>query len=235
MMILIADNPWPTGTWQAMVAAAREACAGRNAGHDFGHVERVSRTAWELANHEPCDRRVVLAAALLHELVNHPKNHERTSLSGQDCALAARALLESIGTAPDLADRVAECVSNHGWSAGKAPPSLEAALLQDADRLDALGAIGLARCIATGVEMGAMLFHPGDPFALDRELDDKAFSLDHLARKLFRLPESFHTPAAREMAHSRALFLRQFVMRVAGELGLEPPADARWGAAISQP
>ena len=234
-MRLFPGNPWPRDAWMAMVSTARQACAGRNAGHDFSHVERVTGMAWEIAGHEPCDRGVVLAAALLHELVNHPKNHERSSRSGLDCAREALALLESTGAEAGLANRVAECVASHGWSAGKAPPSTEAAVLQDADRLDALGAIGLARCIATGVEMGAALFHPEDPFALGRELDDKAFSLDHLPRKLFRLTESFHTRAAREMARSRALFLRHFVERLAGELGMEPPGESRWGAPTSQP
>lgn len=233
--MFLPDIPWPADLWQAMATAAQAACAGRNAGHDFSHVERVTRTAGGLAFQQRCDRKVVLAAALLHELVNHPKNHERSAMSGEDCAAAAGIVLASLGIDAAVAGRVTACIASHGWSAGKPPPSAEAAVLQDADRLDALGAVGLARCIATGVEMGAALFHPGDPFAQGRELDDRAYSLDHLARKLFRLPDSFHTAAAREMARTRAGFLRLFVDQLAGELGLEPPTETRWGAATSPP
>ena len=233
--MLIPGNPWSKTVWQEMEKAAREACAGRNAGHDFGHVERVTRAAGALALTETCDRQVVLAAALLHELVNHPKHHERSTMSGDDCAVAARTLLASLGADPETANRVAACIAHHGWSAGKPPPSIEAAVLQDADRLDALGAIGLARCVATGVEMGAALFHPDDPFAVNRQLDDKAFSLDHLARKLFKLPDTFHTAAAREMALSRAGFLRSFVLQVAEELGATVPTGPAWGGVTSPP
>lgn len=229
------DNPWPAKEWRAMEEAARAACSGRNPGHDFGHVERVVRAARELACRQPCDRAVLLAAALLHELVNHSKHHERSAMSGEDCALAASALLASLGIGEELAGRVAACIASHGWSARRDPPTVEAALLQDADRLDALGAIGLARCLATGVEMGAALFHPENPFALGRELDDKAFSLDHLARKLFRLPETFNTAAGREMARARVEFLRLFVAQLARELGAEVPPGPLWGGAISPP
>lgn len=233
--MFLSDNPWPADLWQSMVATARAACAGRNAGHDFSHVERVTRVAGELAARESCDRKVVLAAALLHELVNHPKNHERSSMSGHDCGEAAGILMDSLGIDAAVASRVTACIVSHGWSAGKAPPSAEAAVLQDADRLDALGAIGLARCVATGVEMGAALFHPKDPFARERELDDKAFSLDHLARKLFKLPDTFRTAAARKMALSRVAFLRSFVAQVAEELGTEVPPGPRWGELTSPP
>jgi uncharacterized protein len=233
--MFLPDNPWPATLWQEMERAARAACAGRNAGHDYGHVERVTRAAAALASREPCDRKVVLAAALLHELVNHPKHHERSPMSGDDCARAAGDLLAALGVDPAIAERVSACIANHGWSAGKAPPSLEAAVLQDADRLDALGAIGLARCVATGVEMGAALFHPDDPFAQGRELNDKSFSLDHLARKLFKLSETFHTAAAREMGLSRAGFLRLFVIQLAEELGTKVPPGPLWGEVTSPP
>lgn len=233
--MFLPDNPWPATLWQEMERAARAACAGRNAGHDYGHVERVTRAAAALASKEPCDRKVVLAAALLHELVNHPKHHERSPMSGDDCARTAGNLLAALDVDPGIGESVSACIANHGWSAGKAPPSLEAAVLQDADRLDALGSIGLARCVATGVEMGAALFHPDDPFAQGRELDDKAYSLDHLARKLFKLPGTFHTAAAREMALSRVAFLRLFVSQVAEELGTEVPPGPLWGGFTSPP
>ncbi len=232
---MLSGTGWSESVTTALIHAARLACDGRNAGHDFGHVERVTRLASRLADSEPCNRTVLLASAALHELVNHPKHHERSPLSGHDCAIAASNLLISLDIDETTAKSVASCISQHGWSAGKVPTSLEAALLQDADRLDALGAIGLARCIATGVEMGAALFHPDDPFATDRLLDDRRYSLDHLARKLFRLPETFQSAAARRLAEPRVAFLRCYIEQIAHELFLETPATEVWNGPTSPP
>lgn len=231
---MLSGTGWPETITMALIHAARQACHGRNAGHDFGHVERVTRLASRLADNEPCNRTVLLASAVLHELVNHPKHHVRSPLSGHDCAIAASELLVSLGINEETVKGVAACISQHGWSAGEKPTSREAALLQDADRLDALGAIGLARCIATGVEMNAALFHPDDPFAASRPLDDRRYSLDHLARKLFRLPETFHTAAARRLAEPRIAFLRRYIEQIAAELFLDVPSAAMW-MAISPP
>ena len=232
---MLSGIGWSEPITSALIHAARQACDGRNAGHDFGHVERVTRLASRLADNESCNRTVLLASAVLHELVNHPKHHERSPLSGHDCAIAASDLLISLGIDETTAHSVASCISQHGWSAGKVPTTPEAALLQDADRLDALGAIGLARCIATGVEMEAALFHPEDPFAVARQLDDRRYSLDHLARKLFRLPDTFHSAAARELAKPRIAFLRCYVEQIAHELFLEAPAATMWDGPTSPP
>ena len=151
--------------WSHLKTTAQAACADQGCGHDWLHVHRVSGLADQLAVAEGADRDVLRAAALLHELVNHPKNHPRSAHSGEDCAQAARELLASVGADPIWAERVAECIGQHAWSAAKTPTTLESALLQDADRLDALGAVGLARCFATAERMKSLLYHPDDPAA----------------------------------------------------------------------
>ena len=205
-------------TWKKMEDAAKAACQGRGSGHDWLHVRRVVRLAQQLAQGEQADGEILRAAALLHELVNHPKNHPRSAQSGEDCAMAARELLAWLGVDSAWAGKVAACIEEHAWSAGKSPTLRESALLQDADRLDALGAIGLARCFATADRMDSLIHHPEDPGAASRELDDKRYALDHLPKKLLQLPERLHSQTARRLAEPRVRMVRAFYEAMLAEL-----------------
>lgn len=204
--------------WKKIKEAAEAACAGRGSGHDWLHVRRVTRLAENLARAEQADIDLLRAAALLHELVNHPKNHPRSAHSGEDCARAARLLLAQVGVDLAWAEKVATCIEEHAWSAGKSPTLRESALLQDADRLDALGAIGLARCFATADRMDSLIHHFEDPAAQSRELDDKRYALDHLPKKLLRLPDRFHSQTARRLAEPRVRLVRAFYEAMLAEL-----------------
>ena len=83
------------------------------------------------------------------------------------------------------------------------PETIEGKVLQDADRLDAIGAIGIARCFATCAEMRVPFYNPDDPFCGVREPDDKRWGLDHFYRKLLRIPDGLHTATARAIAKDR--------------------------------
>jgi uncharacterized protein len=95
---------------------------------------------------------------------------------------------------------------------------LEAQILQDADRLDALGAIGIARTFYVAGRMGSSLFHPDDPLARNRPLDDRAFSLDHFETKLFRIAETMNTRTGQRIAEERAALTRRFVSDLIAEI-----------------
>jgi uncharacterized protein len=114
---------------------------------------------------------------------------------------------------------VAHAIAAHSFSAAIPPNTLEAEILQDADRLEALGAIGIARMFHVGGAMGGLLFNAEDPMALHRPLDDKRFSLDHLEVKLFPIAETMRTAPGREMALSRVEWMRSFRSRLLRELG----------------
>ncbi len=90
--------------------------------------------------------------------------------------------------------------------------------MQDADRLDALGAIGLARCLMTGERMGIPLYHPKDPFCRNRMADDSKYITDHFYAKLFTLPDTMKTNAGREEAQRRVQFLERFLKELESEL-----------------
>ncbi|MBP1625528.1 MAG: hypothetical protein H6Q00_3 [Holophagaceae bacterium] len=158
-------------------------------------------------------------AALLHDLVYLPKNHPDSPRTAELSALEAREwCLEYPDLAPH-AEAVAEAVETHSFSGGKAPRSLEGAVLQDADRLDALGAIGIARVFATGGSMGAGMWDEADPWGLDRELDDKRYSLDHFEKKLLKLADGMNTQAGRREAKRRNDRMLGYLEGLKEELG----------------
>jgi uncharacterized protein len=195
----------------------------RDAAHDLGHILRVARLAGELAAEEKADVEVCVAAALLHDLVYRPKNHPESPLTAR---LAAEQVPLWCRETPGLeakAEVIAAAVATHSWSGGQAPGSLEAAVLQDADRLEALGAIGIARVFATGASFGAGLWHPEDPWAEGRELDDKAWSLDHFERKLLKLAVGMTTAAGRRRAGARQRTMTAYLDALRAELPPDAP------------
>ncbi len=113
---------------------------------------------------------------------------------------------------------IVACIRDHAFSKGATPPSREAAVLQDADRLDAIGAVGVARCFATCTELKRPLFAPEDPFCDERSPDDKAFGLDHFFKKLLLLEAGMHTATARTLAAPRTAFLRAYLAALRSEL-----------------
>jgi uncharacterized protein len=106
----------------------------------------------------------------------------------------------------------------HSFSAGIAPGTPEARILQDADRLEALGAIGVARVFYTAGQLGAQLFDADDPLAAARGLDDRRYALDHFAVKLLKLPAMMHTAAARRYAEKNAEWMRLFIKKLCSEI-----------------
>ena len=200
-----------------LISAAEQACADADPAHDLQHVLRVRDNALTIAGIEGADLRVVEAAALLHELFNYPKAHPESHRSGEVCADRARALLTRLHCS-ELVDRVCECIRVHGFSTGLVPSTLEGCVLQDADRLDAIGAIGIARCFATCSSMRRPFYDPSDPFCRRRQPDDKRWGLDHFYRKLLRIADGFHTVTARQMGEQRTRFLRAYLEQLEREL-----------------
>ncbi|MHA0960783.1 phosphohydrolase [Enterobacter cancerogenus] len=191
-----------------------------DAAHDMSHFRRVWMTAQKLMAGQPVNPLVVLTACYFHDIVSLPKNHPERGQSSQLAARKTRDILQR--DFPDFPAQhyaaVEHAIEAHSFSAGIAPQSLEAKIVQDADRLEALGAIGLARVFAVSGALGAALFNPEDPFAEARTLDDKAWALDHFQTKLLRLPDTMQTAAGREFARHNADFLIDFMAKLSAEL-----------------
>lgn len=190
----------------------------RDAAHDLGHILRVARLAHRLAVEEGAEPETCVAAALLHDLVYRPKNHPESPLTAQMAAeLVPRWCRETPGL-EGRATAISAAVASHSWSGGGTPASLEAAVVQDADRLEALGAIGVARVFATGASFGAGLWHPEDPWAEGRDLDDKAWSLDHFEKKLLKLAADMKTASGRRLAETRQRAMLAYLAALRAEL-----------------
>ena len=193
----------------------------RDAAHDLGHMLRVARLALRMATEEGADPEVCMAAALLHDLVYRPKNHPESPQTAQMAAdLVPRWCRETPGL-EGRAEAIAAAVASHSWSGGGTPGSLEAAVVQDADRLEALGAIGIARVFATGASFGAGLWHPEAPWGEGRDLDDKAWSLDHFEKKLLKLADGMKTAAGRRLAGDRQRAMLAFLAALRAELAAD--------------
>ena len=199
--------------YRALVAAAWAADA-PDAAHDLGHLARVWANARLIALDEGGDLQVLLAAAYFHDLVNLPKNAPNRHQASRLSAAAATALLKADGMEEGRLAQVAHAIEAHSFSAAITAQSLEARILQDADRLEALGAIGIARTFAVAGQMGAALFDQTDPLAQRRPLEDRKFALDHFETKLLKLPAMMQTATGRAIAEERAEWMMSFRSRL---------------------
>ncbi|MDA5095041.1 HD domain-containing protein [Aliiroseovarius sp. KMU-50] len=208
---------------QALRNALRDG-GSMDAAHDLAHADRVWLNARIIARGEGvarCDQ--LMAACYLHDLVTLPKNDPARHRASYLSAKAARPLLTRLGFSTGETDEVCHAIEAHSFSADIPCDTLLAKVVQDADRIESLGAIGLARCFAVSGVLGRPLFHGEDPFGETRELDDTAYAVDHFRLKLLSLPDQMKTETGRGLARSRAEVLRRFLMDLAGELGQTAP------------
>ena len=183
----------------ATISYIRDLFHGCFGGHDAAHSLRVYRNALRIAEGEPdCDMEIVALAALLHDADDHKLFHTENNAN-------ARSFLIAQKVAPEKIERICEAINTVSFSQnrGKRPETLEGKIVQDADRLDALGAIGVARTFAYGGEHG-------------RSLDE---SVAHFHEKLLLLKDELNTETARKLAEPRHAFLEQFLEEYEKESG----------------
>lgn len=189
-----------------------------DAAHDLSHVRRVVKTAHQLALQEGAELAVVLPAAYLHDCFTYPKDHPNRKQSSAIAATKAISFLESIDYPAQYHDAIAHAIESHSFSANITPNTLEAQVVQDADRLDALGAIGVTRCIQVSTLFDATLYNEQDMFAEHRELQDKRFTIDHFQTKLFKIVDTMNTKAAYEEAVKRKAFMQSYLEQLRQEV-----------------
>jgi uncharacterized protein len=196
-----------------LLAALDQNCG--DGAHDDGHILRVWRNicaiAAELGQRERADDELLAAAVILHDCVAVEKNDPRRSHASRLAAARARELMAPRQWRPERLDALAHAIEAHSFSAGIPPRTLEAKILQDADRLDAIGAIGVARCFYVAGRMGSRLYDPADPKAEQRDLDDARFAADHFPVKLLKLADGFHTAPGQRMASERTAWMAGFL------------------------
>lgn len=174
--------------------------------HDFEHAKRVCSISVYLARQENADEEVVRAAALLHD-VGHSldeKEHENKSLE------VASSLLDMTDFPKGKKELVLECIREHRFTKGEKAMSLEAKILQDADRLDAIGAVGIARCFLWSGEHRKVLKE----------------AIKHFNEKLLKLKDVMNTDGGRRMAEERHRFMLEFLEKLEDERGTTPQTSA---------
>jgi uncharacterized protein len=192
---------------------------GNDGSHDRSHLLRVWRNATAIAEHEPgCDRSVLAAAVILHDCVQVEKNSPERARASRLAAAQARTILADLGWDTTRIDHAAHAIEAHSFSAAIVPETLEARILQDADRLDAIGAIGIARCFYVAGRMRSQLYEPADPAAMTRPLNDQTYALDHFGMKLFRIAGNFQTKTGQALADERTRTMRLYVSALLNEI-----------------
>src|SRR5437763_3205821 len=205
--------------WEARFARfVLEEAAGDSA-HDEGHVRRVVANARMLAEKEGADLAVVLPAAWLHDCVFVAKNSPQRSSASRLAAERAGKWLRSEGYPAQFIPAIEHAILAHSFSARVEPRTLEAKVVQDADRLEALGAVGIARTLMSGGADGTPFYDLSEPFPVARAADDRTSAIDHFFTKLLKLCDSMQTASGREAAQQRARFLEQFLAQLGSEIG----------------
>lgn len=215
--------------WEERFKAFVMAQVEGDSAHDILHIQRVVETARQLALESQASLEVVLPAAWLHDCVVIHKSAPMRAQASRLSAQRARAQLITWNYPNQYIDAICHAIEAHSFSAQITPSSLEAQLLQDADRLDALGAIGIARCFTVGGALNRPLYLAEDPFCVKRACDDSQATLDHFYQKLLQLPDSMCSEVGRQEALRRVAFMQQFIEQLKKELHpgsrLEPGMD----------
>jgi uncharacterized protein len=193
---------------------------GTDGAHDDAHLARVWQNARAIQLEEGGNLEILAAAILLHDCVAVPKDSLLRAPASRLAAVEATARLKALGWCTERIEWVASAIESLSYSAGIEPKTLEASILQDADRLDAIGYTGIARCFDTAGRMGCPLYEASDPGGEQRVLNDAAFALDHFPAKLLRLAQGFRTNTGRLLAEQRHQVVSDFYHGILNEVSI---------------
>jgi len=155
---------------------------------------------------------------LLHDIVSYPKSDKRSKNSSVDSAKKAKTILKKHVFTENEITLISDAIRDHSFSQKRTPQTIEGKILQDADRLDALGAIGIARVFATGGLLKRPFYNIDDPFCKKRNPDDKTWTVDHFFQKLLKLESLMNTKSGKLEAKKRTRVLKEFLKQLKQEL-----------------
>lgn len=186
--------------------------------HDLLHFQRVVKLAKKLCSAEGGRMDIVVPAAWLHDFVIIPKDSPLRSQASKISAEKAVEFLKRIEYPAHTYGEITHAIEGHSFSANIEVKTLEAKIVQDADRLDGLGAIGIARCFAVAALLKRPFYNPNDPFCSERALDDAHYTIDHFYKKLFKTADTLKTAAGRREGETRVAFMKNYLDQLNGEL-----------------
>jgi len=186
--------------------------------HDFEHVLRVYETAKMICTKEKANKKLVLYSVLLHDIASFPKNDKRSKISSTKSSKEAKKILKKFSFPDEEIKIISNAIEDHSFSKNKKPTSLEGKILQDADRLDAIGAIGIARTFAVGGSENRPFYNKSDPFCSIRNPNDQNWTLDHFYKKLLVIESKMNTKSGKKEAKRRTKILRRFLTDLKREI-----------------
>lgn len=188
--------------------------------HDLLHFKRVVSTAKKLGLAEKANLDIIVPAAWLHDFVIIPKDSPLRSQASKLSAEKARAFLMEIGYNETFIEPIAHAIEGHSFSANIEVKTLEAKIVQDADRLDGLGAIGIARCFTVAGLLKRAFYSEIDPFCQEREPEDYVYTIDHFYKKLFKTVETLKTESGRREGLRRLEIMKRYLSDLSEEINV---------------
>ncbi len=202
-----------------LIEIARKKISGKDVSHDFEHALRVLLNAEKIAEKEGGDLNIVIPSALFHDLVVYPKNHTKRHKSQEESAEVAEKILKDLDIfSEERIKEVKTCITECSFSKGVIPDSIESKILQDADGLEATGAISIMRTYSSTGQMKRAFYDFKDPFCEKRSPDTSRFALDLFYERLLKVAERMHTKTAKRIAERRTNFLYDFLEELKLEL-----------------
>ncbi len=186
--------------------------------HDFEHIMRVYKNAQKICKKEKANEKLVLSATLLHDIVSYPKSDRRSKMSSIESAKKSKQILKKYDFDENEITIISDAIRDHSFSQQRIPKTIEGKILQDSDRLDALGAIGIARVFATGGSLKRPFYNIDDPFCEKRKSDDKTWTVDHFFQKLLKLESLMNTKSGKLEAKRRTTFLKEYLKQLKKEI-----------------
>ena len=180
--------------------------------HAFDHTERVYNLALKIGKKENADLDVIGAAALLHDVARLKEDNKEVECHAESGSEIAEKILKEMNFPEDKIKNVVHSIKVHRHSKGLIAKTKEAKIIQDADRLDALGAMTIARMFSTGGKMDRPLYKPDIPFGEIKKGYDSDSTIHGFYAKILKIkPENFNTEFAKKLAKGRYLFVENFL------------------------
>ena len=202
-----------------LIEIAKKKIGAEDISHDFSHAERVLESVELIAKHETADLEILIPAAIFHDIIIYPKNDPRSKNAQDESAVFARKILNEIEDYPkEKISKVEYAIKTCSYSKNIKHKTIEAKILQDADSLEACGAISIMRTFASTGQMKRVFYNDKDPFCENRKPDAKKYAIDLFYNRLLLVKNRMYTKTARKIAERRTEFLQLFIEELKIEL-----------------
>ncbi len=201
-----------------LIKIAKKEVDNTDPSHDFYHALRVLNIAKFIAKEENADEDIIIPSALFHDVVNYPKNDIKRMLSSDESAEFTEKILREINFPLDKIEKVSYSIKCCSFTKNIKTDLLESKILQDADGLEATGAIAIMRTFASAGILKNPFYNLEDPFCIKRKPNDSKYAVDLFFTRLLEIEKRLHTDTAKKLVQQRKIFLNTFLNQLKKEL-----------------